>query len=844
MKPSAFPGYHGSRFFPVLLFCLFLVFALASPALSAVEETGQAGEIRILLGFKQVATAADLDAVHSALEPLLDAVPAWEGPELMLPNVARIRLPDITDLARLRELLGALPFTSFVEEDHVTRASYTPNDPSYPEQWHLPSISAPQAWDATIGSTDVTIAIIDTGVDYNHQDLKDKCVAGYNYVDRNSDPMDDHGHGTHVAGIAAALGNNSTGVAGVDWKARIMPIKALDSRGSGYVSDVATSIRYAADHGAEVINMSLGTSEYSYTLEEAVNYAHNKGVIVVAASGNESSSVSYPAACNHVIAVGALESNDSLAYFSNRGQEQDLTAPGVSILSTLPGSYGKMSGTSMASPVVAGCASLVLAAHPGYSPNQVEQALKDTATDLGASGFDNNYGYGKVNVYAAVSGTQPEPEPEPEPEPIDWDPPEPGGETVWYLAEGYTGPGFQTYVLVQNPNSETASLRAEFVDPSGNYLEQYYSLKGGSRLTLNLNAIFPSRDVSTCVSSLNDVGIVVERSMYFNSAGRTDGHCTPGSPGLSTTWYFAEGYTGPGFDEYILVLNPWFTSNRMRLTLYDASGGEQAYDYWLMPASRMTLHINRLAPGKDVSAKVETAYGAVAERAMYFDYGGRNGGHCTLGSPSPSTTWFFAEGYTGPGFDEWLLLYNPSGSDRTATVTYRFPDGGQLQANYIVNAHTRYSVHVNLETPDREVAIKVSSGGDGLVAERAMYFVYQGRWDGGHCTEGARSPSERWDLAEGYTGDGFETWILIQNTSPYEAAEIRMACMGAAGITSTRTYQLKPGSRTTIYLNEMARAGDVCVSLYSANGVPVIVERAMYFDCGGIDGGSASMGCN
>ena len=831
------------RFFPALLLSLVLILAFATPAFSAPEETGQAGEVRILLGFRQAATSADLDALRTAVEGLLSAILSWEGPELILPNVARIRLPEIPDLPRLKELLGSLPFASFVEDDHVARASYIPNDPRYPEQWHLPSVSAPQAWDTTTGSASVTIAVIDTGVDYTHQDLKGKCVAGYNYVDRNSDPMDDHGHGTHVAGIAAALGNNSTGVAGVDWQARIMPIKVLDAQGSGYDSDVAAGIRYAADHGAEVINMSLGSSEYSYTLDEAVNYAYNKGLTVVAASGNEGSSVGYPAACDHVIAVGALESNNDLAYFSNRGPEQDLTAPGVSILSTLPGDYGKMSGTSMASPVVAGCASLVIAAHPGYSPSQVERALEETATDLGAGGFDNEYGYGKVNAYAAVSGEEPEPEPEPEPG-GDWDPPEPGGETVWYLAEGYTGPGFQTYVLVQNPNAETASLRAEFVDPAGNYLEEYYSLKGGSRLTLNLNEIFPSRDVSTCISSLNDVGIVVERSMYFNSAGRTDGHCTPGSPGLSTTWYFAEGYTGPGFDEYILVLNPWFNSNRMRLTLYDAAGGEQTYDYWLMPASRLTLHINELAPGKDVSAKVETAYGAVAERAMYFDYGGRNGGHCTMGSPSPSTTWFFAEGYTGPGFDEWLLLYNPGGSDRTATVTYRFPDGGQMQASYIVNARSRYSVHVNREAPDREVAIKVSSGGDGLLAERAMYFSYRGAWDGGHCTEGARYPAERWDLAEGYTGEGFDTWILIQNTSPYESAEIRMAFMSTAGIASTRTYILKAGSRTTINLNEITRPGDVSVSLYSANGVPVIVERAMYFDCGGIDGGSASMGCN
>lgn len=835
------------RLFPalILLLALITVMGLASPPVSAADTPSAGREVRILLGFKQAAAVPELETLRAAVEGMLPSPSAWEGPELLLPNVARISLPDIPDLPRLKELLNSLSFASFVEEDHVVSASYTPNDPRYSEQWHLPSVSAPQAWDNTTGSAEVTIAVIDTGVDYNHQDLAGKCVAGYNYVDRNSDPMDDHGHGTHVAGIAAALGDNSTGVAGADWRARIMPIKVLDAQGSGYDSDVAAGIRYAADHGAEVVNMSLGSSSYSYTLAEAVNYAYNKGVTLVAAAGNDGSSVSYPAACDHVIAVGALDQGDNLAYFSNRGQALDLTAPGVSILSTVPGGYGKMSGTSMASPLVAGCASLLLAAHPGYSPSQVEAALVEGATDLGSAGFDTDYGHGKVNALACVSGEpQPEPQPQPDPGGGGWEPPGPGGETVWYLAEGYTGPGFQTYVLIQNPNPETASLRAEYVDGGGNYAEEYLSLGGGSRLTINLNAVFPASDVSTCISSLNGVGIVVERSMYFDYAGRRDGHCTPGSPGLSQTWYFAEGYTGPGFDEYILVLNPWFNSNRMRLTLYDATGGEQSFDYWLLPASRLTVHVNDLAPGRDVSAKVETSYGAVAERAMYFDSAGRKGGHCAMGSPSPSTTWFFAEGYTGAGFDEWLLLYNPGSADRTATVTYRFSDGGQMQANYIVRAGSRYTVHVNREAPDREVAVKVSSGGDGILAERAMYFNYRGVWDGGHCTEGARYPAERWDLAEGYTGAGFETWVLIQNTSPYEAAEIRIACMGTAGVSSTRTYQLTPGSRTTIFLNDITAPGDVSVSLYSANGVPVIVERAMYFDCAGIKGGSAAMGCN
>src|SRR4030042_4829496 len=156
--------------------------------------------------------------------------------------------------------------------------------------------------------------------------------------------------------------------------------------------------------------------------------------------------------------------------------------------------------------------------------------------------------------------------------------------------------------------------------------------------------------------------------MYFNSNGREDGHCTQGSPDISATWYFAEGYTGAGFDEYILVLNPWFSSNSVQLTLFDAAGGQRDYYYQLESASRLTIHVNDLAPGQDVSAMITAADGVGAERAMYFNYDGREGGSCTVGSWYPSTNWFFAEGYTGSGFDEWLLLFNPTASDRTATV--------------------------------------------------------------------------------------------------------------------------------------------------------------------------------
>jgi subtilisin family serine protease len=804
-----------------------------------VASAQPGGGGRLLIGFKQSPDLEELDQLKAGLGIF---TAASTDADLLLPDVARLDVPAGMDLEKVKRKLASLPSTSFVEEDSVVRAYYQPNDPRYSEQWHLPSIYAPSAWDVTVGSSQVTIAVIDTGVDYTHPDLAAKCVAGYNFVAHNTNPMDDHGHGTHVAGIAAAASNNGTGVAGVDWQARIMPVKVLNAQGSGYDSDVASGIRYAADNGAGVINMSLGSPEYSYTLEEAVNYAYNKGVTIIAAAGNDGGAVGYPAACDHVIAVGATDSGDRLASFSNRGPGLDLTAPGVNILSTVPGGYQKMSGTSMASPIVAGCASLVLSRFPGDRPSDVESTLEAGATDLGSPGYDTNFGYGKVNPANAVRNNQPAPNPNPQNE--GWTPPRPGGQSTWYMAEGYTGRGYQTYILIENPNEQGATLRAEYVDARANYKDEYYNLAGYSRLTLNLNGIYPDSEISTSIASTNGVGVIVERSMYFNSNGRNDGHCSHASPELSTTWYLAEGYTGPGFDEYILVFNPWFSNNTVRLTLFDRSGNQRDYDYAVASASRLTIHVNDLESGIDVSARVTASRGVVAERSMYFDYSGRRGGSNAMGTRERSQDWFFAEGYTGAGFDEWLLLFNPTAADRTATVTYRFNDGSNTQANYIVGAFSRYTVLVNREAPNKEVAIKVESGGDGLVAERSMYFNYRGVWDGGHCSEGCSQPSDEWNLAEGYTGSGFETWVLIQNASEYESASIKMALLGNGGIMSVRDYTLAPGSRNTFYLNDLCRPGDVAVSVYSTNNVPLVVERAMYFSSNQINGGSCSMGCD
>jgi len=318
-------------------------------------------------------------------------------------HVVRIplgRVPDFVQ-AYLREEL-----VEFAEPDYVAVAFLVPNDPGYANQWALPKIQAPQAWDLTTGSSSIRIAILDTGIDQDHEDLKAKIVANVNFT--TSRTVDDrYGHGTHVAGIAAAITNNGKGVAGVGFNTSLMNVKVLGDNGSGQYSWIANGIVWAADNGAHVINMSLGGSSTSSTLEAAVKYAYGKGVVLVAAAGNENTSApSYPAYYPECIAVAATDQNDAKASFSNYGSWVDIAAPGVSIYSTLPNhpnrigtrNYGSLSGTSMAAPHVAGVAALMKARYPALTNAEIAQKL--IATGDPTTGFTTNIP--RVNAYKAV----------------------------------------------------------------------------------------------------------------------------------------------------------------------------------------------------------------------------------------------------------------------------------------------------------------------------------------------------------------------------------------------------------------------------------------------------------
>lgn len=308
----------------------------------------------------------------------------------------KVELADVdpSRVADLVERLSRDPRVEAVEQAGIAHAYFTPNDPKFSEQWHMQRVGAERGWEYACGEG-VTVAVVDTGIAcydaggfMKGTDLGGtSCVGGYNFVGKNEIAADDQGHGTHVAGTIAQTTNNGIGVAGLAHCAKLMPVKVLSAKGWGTMADVAEGIRWAADHGAQVINLSLGSSSKSGVVEKAVTYAYQKGVVVVAAAGNSGRSVGYPAAYPGVIAVSATDKNDAIAWFSSRGPEVAIGAPGVNVTQqTICESgknkcetFGVFNGTSMASPHVAGAAAILVGQGVTH-PDAVRAVLQSTAT--------------------------------------------------------------------------------------------------------------------------------------------------------------------------------------------------------------------------------------------------------------------------------------------------------------------------------------------------------------------------------------------------------------------------------------------------------------------------------
>ncbi len=335
-------------------------------------------------------------------------------------NIYKLVLSDAADVLPAAESYSKDSNIEYAEPNYIYRTCNIPNDPYFTHQWALNQsndydIDAPEAWDIETGISDVIIAIIDSGVDYNHIDLADNIwintdeiidgtdtdgngyvddIRGYDFVDnayqvhpdedgedRDNDPIDFHGHGTHCAGITAAVGNNSEGIAGVSWNSKIMCIRCgyKSSEGGGLLNleSVALGVSYAVDNGADVISMSFGGPSASALQEDVIKMAYDRGVVLVASAGNENiNKKSYPAAFDEVIAVAATNKDDDRAFFSNYGDWVDVAAPGVDICSTfINNSYVNYSGTSMAGPHVAGLAALIKSKNKQQGPNKIREII-------------------------------------------------------------------------------------------------------------------------------------------------------------------------------------------------------------------------------------------------------------------------------------------------------------------------------------------------------------------------------------------------------------------------------------------------------------------------------------
>ncbi|RME77455.1 MAG: peptidase S8 [Chloroflexi bacterium] len=403
-----------------------------------VEEEGAISGIPVLDQVLQQIGATDLSPVTTGLQEAISE-PSFSAQTVgEVGRLYRVAFAPEKPVDEVVATLAANPVVEYAEPNYIATIAgepvnlplrLTPNDPYYKYQWNFDKIQIPAAWDIATGQG-VTVAVVDTGIDFNAPDLAQADhLPGYDFHNNDDDPTDDQGHGTHVAGTIAQSTNNAQGVAGIAFNARLLPVKVMGSNGEGSYENIIKGIMYAVNQGAQVINLSLTGSADSQAMRDAVEYAYRRGVVVVAAAGNHSGPVEFPAAYDDfVIAVGAIRLDDALASYSNFGPQIDLVAPGGDINVDLNGdgygdgilqqtfrstgvgySYRFFEGTSMASPHVAGVAALLRSLKPNASPDEIKSVLMQTARPLGPA---DKFGAGLVqaaDALAAVAGTQPKP---------------------------------------------------------------------------------------------------------------------------------------------------------------------------------------------------------------------------------------------------------------------------------------------------------------------------------------------------------------------------------------------------------------------------------------------------
>jgi subtilisin family serine protease len=314
-----------------------------------------------------------------------------------------LKVPAGHEQAVVQELAES-GLVDYAEVDGLATANdVTPNDTYWSKEWGFTKIHAPHAWGTSTGSSSITVAIVDSGLATGLPEFSGRTLTGYNAFTGTTNTADDNGHGTYASGIALAMGNNAAGVAGMCWTCKVLPVKVLDSSAQGDYATIARGITWAADHGANVINLSLGGTTSSATLDNAVSYAVNKGIVVVVSAGNSGTTAqTWPAASPGALSVAATDATDALYSYSNRGSWVDVAAPGTNYTTGANGGFYSFGGTSSAAPVVSGLAALLLSKNPTASVSSVTSVIGSTSTPV--SGIS----HGRIDAGAAMdamSGT-------------------------------------------------------------------------------------------------------------------------------------------------------------------------------------------------------------------------------------------------------------------------------------------------------------------------------------------------------------------------------------------------------------------------------------------------------
>ncbi len=693
----------------------------------------------------------------------------------------------------------------------------------------------------------------------------------------NHVPRDDNGHGTHCAGIVGAETNNSTGVSGTSPGAKIMPLKAGDC--AGYLQDwsIAQAIMYASDNGADIISMSFGGTGYSSTTANAVDYARAKGVAMFAAAGNDGdTTINYPAGYDYVIGVAATNNQDTYAPFSNYNSTVDISAPGVNVYSTMPTyatsstifgypqNYAYLSGTSMSCPMAAGLGALILSRNPTLSPSQVEQGIINSADDKGLPGWDPHYGYGRINAYQALLNTPPVFKVEasvsgghgsvsPTSQMINQGgsasisiSPNAGYHIGSITDNGNNKPIANPYTIAAiNENhyvvvtfaTNTYAVNASVSGGHGQVSPAAQAVNYGANVSIDL---IP--DSGYRVAAITDNGVakaVANPYVIANVREKHDVVVTFTKYGAASTWYLAEGSTNWGFDCYVSIVNPNDTATNVKLTYMTSAGTATGPTLNMPPKSQATIYPSSTLGASDFSTKVECVEGKPigVDRTMYWTGPGAAcaEAHCATGVTSAATTWYMPEGSSNWGFECYLLIQNPNPAPASCQITWMIQGESAVTFPVTVPASSRSTFNMADFVGSKDASIRVVSDRP-VIPERAMYRNNRRE---GHASTGTTAAAADYYLAEGCTGFGFTTYVLVQNPQN-TPTDVIITYQAAGGPVPGPSFQMPANSRHTICVNDSTAipGPDPSFSTHVHGSQPIIAERAMYWH-GGPDAGEA-----